>query len=237
VRKSISELVTVLVADHQEFDGGVLRTEEALLVRLREAVSASTGGSGSSGASTLPSERTSMNDAAFVLWEDITGRIASMMETATDERSTKDPRRNLRRWLKAWKEAVALGEVLEAQELRQAGVLVRMAERIRDLFDPPTVKEIVGVCPSCRERWWFTNAKAGTRTSVLHSVLRTGMPVVVSCYDCGEHWTGERELMRLGLVLELWPRVEALTKHHVTLAGDDLVALSDVFDRLRDAAG
>jgi len=237
VRQTISQLVDTLVADHQEFDGGVLRTEQALLTRLREAVSASTGGSGSSGSSSLPSERTALNAGAFALWEDITGRIASMVESATDERSVKDPRRNLRRWLREWKEQVALGDIREQQELRQAGVLTRMIERIRDLFDPPTVKEFPGVCPSCRGRWWFTNTKEGARTSVLHCILRPGEPVKVSCYDCGEHWEGERELMRLSLVLELWPRVEAMTTHHVTLVGNDLVAMPDVLDLLQDAAG
>jgi len=238
VRKSISQLVTVLVSDHDEFVGGVLRTEEALLGRLRDAVTSSTGGSGSSGTSSLASERTTLNDGAFALWEDITGRIASMLESATEgEKATKDPRRNLRRWLKAWQEAVKLEEVTETQELHQAGMLTRMIERIRDLFDPPTVKEIMGTCPSCRQRWWFTSARHGTRTSVMHSVLRTGYPVVVSCYDCGEHWTGEHELARLGLVLALWPRVEALTTHHVTLGGTDLVALPDVLALLQDVAG
>jgi hypothetical protein len=199
----IRKLVGSLTFVRFDFIGGHPVQAPALLDELRDAASASVGGSGSSGSS-APNERTALNIAAFTMYEDITGRIGEMYASSAEQRlrPTKDPKHNLRGWLDAFEHDERLGEVNATQLRVQRQRLASFVERITDLSDPPSVKEITGSCPviDCGERYW-TIDREGTRTSTLYVQIRPGQALTARCHWCGSTWTGETQLEDLAVEL------------------------------------
>lgn len=199
----ITRLVDQLTRVRFDFIAGRSVHAPALLDELRDAASASIGGSGSSGSS-APNERTALNVAAFTMLEDITGRIAEMYASSDEPRRmpSKDPKENLRGWLDAFERDDRLGEVNPTQVRVQRQRLASFVERISDLSDPPIVKELTGSCPvqDCGERYW-TLDREGTRTSTLYVQVRPGLPLAARCHWCGSTWVGETALGDLAVEL------------------------------------
>jgi len=197
MQRNVAELVHVLTEDHASFVEGTLRQEDALIVRLRNAMRASMGAT--HGGHSLPHERSAMNLTAFTTMEFVAYTAASMVQAATDEAlDRRYPEANLKRWLRAWQLAAHMGELNEAQVQVARRRLADLVSRIENALSPPKVIEITGACPNpaCGERYWSTDTQ-GSRTSALFSVPRVGEPVVASCHWCDTKWEGEAQLTQL----------------------------------------
>lgn len=191
---------TLTQSTSHEIQGQVVR-EQALLTRLMVGVNASVGRT--QGGATIPSERNALNLGAFQVYEDITGQIASMLDTATGQVADRDPRVALLRWYDAFELAWHRGQLVQKQLDVAAHRLESFAKRIQDLFDPATPGELIGSCPRCGEAHWFIDSK-GTKTTALYSLRRPGS-VEVRCHWCPAHWEGEPGLLALSLEMSDTP--------------------------------
>jgi hypothetical protein len=195
---------TVLIA-------GQTLARPAMLTQLIVGVRSDAGGTRRG--SGLPNERSAIDLSAFSLYEDISGRIASMLDSATGLAADSDPRINLDRWLDAFELAWFRGQITYDAQLRQAySRLIALGRRITDHFDPASVGELEGPCPNCGERTWYSDSK-GSKTTALFTKRRDG-EVEACCHWCGSQWTGWSGLTALRLsmgdtpdhikVLESW---------------------------------
>jgi hypothetical protein len=168
--------------------------KEPLLAELRTAIHSSTGQthSGHSAAN----ERSTLNMQAFTLYEDISGRIASMFASATDARPDPLPEINLTDWFDTFAAAHAAGDVIETQMALAWERLTNMIDRIADMFDPPVTKEILGDCPNCGVRY-ARNDTDESRVSAVYAQYRRGGHVTALCRACGTEWFGESRLVEL----------------------------------------
>lgn len=188
MQSTIPQLVEILADEHLGWIDGRMKRQGALLEQLRSAVGSSSGGTASG--RTMASQHSALNLGAFEAWEDISARIASMFNAATDERPGDDASANLRGWLHVWDLADRRGEITDVQRDTQRRRLTAIVERIRNLLDPPRVKEIQARCPNpeCGERWWYTDTRFGDRTSALYVRYRPDEPLVLRCHWCESEW-------------------------------------------------
>lgn len=203
----ITDLVNRMTATNYDFIAGRAVWAPSLLEQLGAAVGASTGGSGSNGSSSIASERSAFNASAFALYEDITGRIATLYHQATERTPTPDPQKNLIDWLREFHNADTRGEITDKQRRTARTRLAHFVERVTDFFDPPTVKEIIGKCPECGERYWPID-REGTRIATLYIAVTPGRELRAICHWCAESWTGSDELEDLYVEIagELWEK-------------------------------
>jgi hypothetical protein len=175
-----------------------------LLSRLITGVLGDTGRT--RGGAALPSERNALNLGAFTLYEDISGRLASMAESATDMPPDRDPRVNLTRWLDAFELAWHRGQIVEAQIEAQVKTLKSFALRINEQFDPATPGQLIGACPNCGEHIWYSDSR-GSRTTALYTLRRDGY-VEARCHWCDSVWTGQAALTGLAQDMSDTPPTE-----------------------------
>jgi len=205
MRKTIAELVAVLCDEHDvEVRGGRLHREDGLIPKLRESMRASMGMT--HGGHSLAHERSTLNLAAFTLYEHVTFTaglmLGQVLVAGDDPVDRRDPEGSLRRWLEEWTLAVHRGETNDAQEALARRRLSDLAARIDQVLAPTRVAEILGACPNpgCGERYWPTDTQ-GSRTSALYAVLVPGEPVQARCHWCDTQWTGEAELEQLNTAI------------------------------------
>ena len=218
MRRTVAELVHVLTEEHASFVEGTLRTEDALIVRLRNAMRASMGMT--HGGHSLPNERSALNLGAFTTYEFVTETITSMLSAAQDDVPTRRrPVANLQAWLRIWQLAEHMGELNEAQVLNASRRLTDLVSRIESILNPPRVVEILGACPNpeCGERYWFTDT-LGSRTSAVYTVLRVGEPLVAHCHWCSTRWEGEAGLEQLNAAM-----VRQEQAHRAHMAGESAI--------------
>lgn len=203
----LSELVTQLTTRHRDQRSG--QVVDPLLLQLRHGIHSNVGRT-HAGHSSL-AERAPLDLAAFDLYEDIDGRIASLWRMATETgRIDKSPERNLQLWFLAFSASWALGETNEAQMLMALGRLNSWVARIESHFDPPQVCEILAACPNagCARRYWID--KSGVRHSALMVEYRPGRELVGQCRSCGMRWSGDASLVALAKSIEATIDVDAL---------------------------
>jgi len=203
-QEPLQALVVALAANHT--DAHTRTPQRPLLVRLRANIRPSLGKthSGHSGAG----ERNVINLAAFELYEDLDGRIASLYVMATDLPSLGRPEANLIGWHRAFRGAWLRREITEAQELLALTRLGSWVRRIEDLFEPPVVKELLAPCPVCGMRWKLD--RDGTRHSTLYAQYRPGSVVEAGCRACNTRWLGDAMLVSLAKAIEAEVDVDAL---------------------------
>ena len=165
-----------------------------LLKQLEDARYSSVGVN--DGAKGRASSRLELNLDAHMLWEDIAGRIASMLSEVTDTKARdSNATGNLLVWWSLWRRIEHDAD--EAQRVHRN--LTRMAQRIRDLFDPPMSVPLRGVsCPECGwDRATVTDRGLVNETFALTVTMVDG-DVVATCHACRHRWTGRTEVIHLG---------------------------------------
>ena len=187
---TIGDAVTVLAIRTRDGD----HEGQPLLKQLEDARYSSP--SSNDGARGRASSRLGLNLDAHMLWEDVTGRITSMLSEVTDTRARdSNATGNLLVWWSLWRWIEH--EADEAQRVHRH--LTRMVRRIRDLFDPPMSVPLRGVaCPVCGwDRATVTDRGLVNETFALTVTMVDG-DVVATCHACRHRWTGRTEVIHLG---------------------------------------
>lgn len=177
-----------------------------LLDMLREAVGSSLGKTQSG--KSADAERNILNLRAFSLWEHIDGTVRAWLKqltTAPAKPELKDALMQLDGLLTALH---ASSQIKEVEYLRIRGQFPRWREQIWEMFDPPTVKDLIGECPNCNETAYY--ALDGAKSSALIVYYWKGLTPEAKCQRCGEHWSGEGQLLVLGRVLKATVDEDAL---------------------------
>lgn len=165
-----------------------------LLDMLKEAIGSSLG---KTGAGRSPdAERNIMNLRAFALWQHIDGTTRAWLRDLSKQRPSKELKDAL----------VQLGGLLEAlhasnqiKESRYLHILEqfpRWRSQIWEMFDPPTMKELIGACPNCGETS-YVNLEHVTSPALIAYYWK-GIQPEAKCQQCGDRWSGERALLDLG---------------------------------------
>lgn len=189
----LAEAVEVLAV--QVVEGA--RSGEGLLDQLRTAVGSSAGRTRSRASD--PATRVPINVAAFTLWEDVSGQIASVFAMATEQRPDPDPVRNLLGWFVAFESASQRGETTLIQHEVASERVEGWAARIRALLDAPIVKELTFECPVCGERFVVVgHGEEAVRYSALTVTYRPGSGIEAACGKCRTRWVGKTEVVHLG---------------------------------------
>lgn len=203
----LEELVARLALRHHDPTTG--RLVEPMLEQVREAISPNIGRthSGHSGSA----ERAPFDLEAFMLYEDIEGRIASLWLMATETGKLRgSPEKNLQAWFTAFDAAWVRNEISEAQLLLALSRIGGFISRIENYFDPASMSEILAPCPEagCGERYWLD--RAGNRQSALIVVYRPGRELVGRCRCCAQEWHGDAQLVQLAKAIDVALDVDAI---------------------------
>ena len=200
----LTDMVTQLSTRHLDRRSGQLRAP--LLGQLRGALRPSLGKTqdGHSGVG----ERSVLNIAAFDLYEDIDGRIASLWLMATETgRLRGSPEKNLQAWYVAFAATWAFGEISDAQLLLALARTSSFVTRIENYFDPPLVREVLAPCPTCSQRYAIVG---GVRVSALYVEYRRGSELMARCHCCPSVWAGDAQLVGLAKAIGATIDVDAL---------------------------
>lgn len=165
-----------------------------LLDMLAEAKSASLGGTGAG--RTADSERSIMNLTAFQLFEQVEGRVRGWLAEYSTARYGEDVKSAVRRCYGLVKALHASNQIPEQRYEQILRQFVRWSKQIWELFDPPTVKHLLGTCPAC-EVSRLRNLEGGEEPTLIAYYWK-GIRPEARCQACGELWAGERALLDLG---------------------------------------
>lgn len=177
-----------------------------LLDMLREAIGSSLGKT--QAGRSADAERSIMNLQAFTLWEHIDGTVRAWLRDLTKNRAESELKAAVTQLAGLLQALHASQQIKESQYRHITGMFVRWRYQIWELFDPPVVKELIGNCPNCDETS-FVNAEGGKMTALIAYYWK-GIRPEAKCQRCGEHWTGEAQLLSLGRVLGAEVDEEAL---------------------------
>ena len=211
------DLIDQLTRPHpvtvQRLAGAEIRTEDALLVMLRDAVFGGMegGGSGSSFGSKPP-----IDVGALDIIEEITVQATEAL-AAVDKRPTPlgQAEDYVRLWAGLIDEAslvvVSVPGMSETdppvafRELRECNayeLVSRWVSRIRDFFNPPKTMEITAACPvsECGQRYVYRNRDGEHLRSAALTISidrETDRSIGAKCSACGAMWEpGEFEQLR-----------------------------------------
>lgn len=166
----------------------------ALLTMLAQAKSSSLG---KTAAGRSPdAERSLLNLEAFGLWEHIDGSVRAWLRELTTARPEPDLRDALLQLAGLLKALHASHQIQVTRLTHITAQFSRWCTRIWDLFDPPTVKSLIGACPACGATRY--EAADGSMESALIAFYWKGLTPQAKCQGCGECWSGERSLLELG---------------------------------------
>lgn len=186
-----TDIVTVIESGDRRY---IPVDHAPLLDMLRDAISSDIGGD-MRGASSA-AERNVLNVGAFTLYETIDGQCRSQWR----ELSKTAPSQELKDLVR---ELAGLVNALRASHQLDDLTYVRITQRfpewqkqIWELFDAPVVKELIGPCPQCEER--FVYAPDGSKGSALIVYYVRSEQPEAKCQRCGEVWVGPKQLLTLG---------------------------------------
>lgn len=163
---------------------------EPLLDQLRNAIHFSNGKNGGGG---TDNRANPFDLRAFEMWENVDGIIRAWGKDLGAAYNVE---------LKVMLRRVyILTNSLPADDTRHARLdyLVRgWVKSITEMFDPPTVKELVGDCPmsGCGQR--YVKDEHGDLTAALIAYYRTDEQPEAKCRACGAVWVGVMALRTLG---------------------------------------
>lgn len=178
-----------------------------LLDMLDEACRSSYG-AGASGASSDPASRNLINLEAHGLREHIDGTVRAWVRELSKQRPESELKDTLGQLAGILNAHHAAHTITDTEHERISAFFPRWCERIWSLFDPPTVKDLIGACPNCSETKY--TALDGSKASALIAYFWKGIRPEAKCQSCGFHWSGERELLELGYHIGATQDEEAL---------------------------
>lgn len=195
------DAVAALTTEHTELIDGRPVTADPLLLQLAQARYASIGAGGTRGGG----EGSMLNYAAYELWEEIDGRVrATLDDYGQPHKGELAPL--LPRLVETIKAEHAGKRIDDAYADELYGYLSKWVRKIRDLIDPPHVKEITAPCPACGERYETTSTTVGrpgservivTAQAAVRIPIRLGHEITAECHCCGSLWRGRDELVQL----------------------------------------
>lgn len=157
---------------------------------IRSNMGGNTHGSGSA------SERNLIDLTAFTLWETIDGKARAWWRDLSKSRPSDDLKDLVRELAGLVQAQRASGNLDDVTFVRMSQQFPEWREQIWNMFDPPVVKDLIGACPHCEERWVY--APDGSKSSALIVYyVRSEMPEA-KCQRCGEVWVGAKQLLTLG---------------------------------------
>jgi len=196
------DAVALLTNEHTELVDGRTVTQDPLLTLLWEARHASLGAGGTRGGG----EGSMLNYAAYDLWEEIDGRVrANLNDFKQEHRGDLAPL--LPRLVDTIKAEHAGNRITDEYADELYALFSRWVQKIRDLIDPPHVKEITAACPACGERYEETRTverrrggwkEITTYHAAIRIPIRLGEALVAECHCCGKLWGGLDQLIELG---------------------------------------
>lgn len=180
-------------------EGIVKRTDPSLLEQLRAAITSDIGGG--AGSAKAARERTSLDVAAFSLYEEIDGRVrAWLLDVGVRPSGKAELGSILVRWFILWKQKRLEDATVHAHQL----VLERWASSIRDLLDPPVKQEITSPCPSCGAMWATVGRGEETESvRALWAVWREDPDESYGlCRSCDKVWRGVGMMRTLRIAID-----------------------------------
>jgi hypothetical protein len=165
-----------------------------MLDMLREAIGSSLGKTQSG--KSPDAERSLLNLQAFQLWEHIDGTTRAWILDLSKERSPQELKPALNHLAGLIKALHASHQIDDNRQTHIIATVTRWRAQIWELFDPPVIKTLTGPCPNCTETHYI--AIDGSKTTALIAYYWKGLTPEAKCQRCGEHWSGERELLELG---------------------------------------
>lgn len=196
------DAVALLTNEHTELIDGRPLTAGPLLEQLRDARYASIGAGGTRGGG----EGSMLNYAAYELWEEIDGRVRANLHDFNQEHKG-DLMPLIPRLVDTIKAEHAGHRITDEYADELYGLFSKWVQRIRDLIDPPHVKEITAACPDCGERHEETRTmerrrggwkEITTYRAAIRIPIRLGEALVAECHCCGKLWAGREQLIELG---------------------------------------
>jgi hypothetical protein len=178
----------------------------ALLDMLRESIGSDLGGDAHGVSSAA--ERNLLNAGAFSLWEEIDATSRKTwrdLSKSAPSKELKDLVRELAGLIKALRAVQQLDDLTYA---RLSALFPEWRQQIWERFDAPVVKELIGSCPHCEER--FVYAPDGSRSAALIVYYVRSVQPEAKCQRCGEVWLGAKQLLTLGFHLGATVDHEAL---------------------------
>lgn len=168
---------------------------QALIVQLRESIHSSLGKTqdGHGGAEA----RSALNLTAFTLYETIDGLIRAHYAYLSGGAAKADPENLLRLWYIEFANQYRSKKVSDLVLARTKNMLAKWVRDIQNLYDPETLKELLGECPHCQARHVYEESEDVMR-SALYAHYRTDNTPEAQCRSCGATWFGARELRELG---------------------------------------
>jgi hypothetical protein len=168
---------------------------KALLAQLRESIHSSLGKT-EEGRSSAEGHN-ALNVTAFTLYENIDGLIRSHHAYLTGNQSKAGPESLLRLWYIAFANQYRGGKITDLVLARTRTMLAKWVRDIQNLYDPETMKELIGECPNCDQRYFYDQNEELLR-SALYAHYRADNTPEAQCRCCGAQWFGARELRDLG---------------------------------------
>lgn len=198
-----TDIVTVIESGDRRY----IPVDHAPLLDMLHGMIGSNFGGNTTGA-TAASTSNILNLAAFTLYENIDGTARAWWRELSKSRPSEnllDLVRELAGLLVAQR---ASGQVDDVTFVRISGQFPEWRRQIWEMFDPPVVKELVGACPHCDERWVYA-PDGGKSSALIVYYVRSEMPEA-KCQRCGEVWVGAKQLLTLGFHLGATVDHEAL---------------------------
>lgn len=174
-----------------------LRTEHALLLKLRTAVASNMGGG--DGAGKAGRERVPLNVGARDLYDRITADITEWYGRETDyaEHGRPTPEVTLRQWFIRFVNRYRQLDISDTAFDRQIVLVESWVQQIRDLLDPPFRWPLTSPCPICGLEWVslykVDDPAEIERVRVLNAVEREHIEesyVICRNPECGRIWKG-----------------------------------------------
>jgi len=168
-----------------------------LLDMLKEAIGSSTGKTQSG--KSPDAERSLLNLQAFSLYEHIDGTTRAWLRDLSKMPAQADLKAAVNQLAGLLQALHASSQIKEQQYSHIVAQFGRWRSQIWEMFDPPSVKDLLGSCPNCGETA-YVNLEGG-KTPTLIAFYSKGLEPFAKCQRCGERWSGVAELLDLGVHL------------------------------------
>lgn len=168
------------------------------LEQLHQAVY---GGIGRNAAGAANQWRVPLNSAAVKLRDRVRDEIADQFEAALILPPTSSPAVNLLFWWGAFSAAIERGETNDVQVAAAIERLTEWRQAVKNLVDPPRVKEFDAPCPTCGARHVIIGeGELAERRAALVAEYKPGMMLVALCRNeqCGARWDSDAGVIALG---------------------------------------
>lgn len=177
-----------------------------LLDMLRDSITSNVGERTAGGKSAA--ERNPMDLNAFTMWADIDIKARTHWRGLSKARPSEDLKDVVRELAGLLNAQRASGGADELTYVRIVQDFETWRRQIWEMFDPPIVKELIGACPHCEERWLY--APDGAKSAALITYYVKSEQPEAKCQRCGEVWVGNRQLLTLGYHLGATVDIESL---------------------------